>query len=303
MMAVAACGERGPSASAGRTGPRTAFSGDAALGYVREVMAFGPRVPGTEGHRRAGEWIAAQMQQRAYAVVLQEWTHRTAAGDSLPMRNVLARFRPAATERVLYVTHWDTRPISESALDPAQRNTPVPGANDGGSGVGLFLALGDVLKRTPPAVGVDLLFVDGEDYGNFADHEDVFIGSTYFADHLPAPDYRPLYGVVWDMIGDRNLQLYYEVNSFEQAPEVVARVWRTAEELGYGQYFIQQPKHTIEDDHIPLLRKGLRVIDVIDFDYGPDSTRTYHHTPDDTIDKISAASLQVVGDVATKLVM
>src|SRR5215207_6961438 len=100
MMAVAACGERGPSASAARTGPRTAFNGEAALGYVRDVMAFGPRVPGTEGHRRAGEWITAQMQQRADTVVLQEWTHRTAAGDSLPMRNVLARFRPAAAERV-----------------------------------------------------------------------------------------------------------------------------------------------------------------------------------------------------------
>src|SRR5215208_1442763 len=86
MMAAAACGERGPSASAGRTGPRTAFSGEAALGYVREVMAFGPRVPGTEGHRRAGEWIDAQMRQRADTVVLQEWTHKTAAGVSLPMR-------------------------------------------------------------------------------------------------------------------------------------------------------------------------------------------------------------------------
>src|SRR5215207_3166474 len=100
LVVVAACGERGPASSAGRTGPRTAFSGDAAFGYVREVMAFGPRVPGTEGHRRAGEWITAQMQQRADTVVLQEWTHRTAAGDSLPMRNVLARFRPAAAERV-----------------------------------------------------------------------------------------------------------------------------------------------------------------------------------------------------------
>ena len=302
VLAVASCSEKGPAAGGDRTGPRTAFSGEAALGYVREVMAFGPRVPGTDAHRRAGEWIAGQMQLRADTVVRQEWTHVTAAGDTLPMLNVLARFRPAAAERVLYLTHWDTRPVSESALDPAQRNTPVPGANDGGSGVGLFLALGDVLKRTPPGVGVDLLFVDGEDYGDFSKDQDVFIGSTYFADHLPAADYRPIFGVLWDMIGDRDLQIFYEINSFEQAPEVVARVWRTAEELGYAQYFLQEPKYTIEDDHLPLLRKGLRVIDVIDFDYGPQG-HTYHHTPEDTIDKISAASLQVVGDVATKLVM
>src|SRR5918997_1604282 len=141
LMAAAACGERGPAASAGRTGPRTAFSGEAALGYVREVMAFGPRVPGTEGHRLAGEWIAEQMRQRADTVVLQEWTHKTVAGTSLPMRNVLARYRPDAAERVLYVTHWDTRPISESDPDPDARQLPVPGANDGAAGIGLFLAL------------------------------------------------------------------------------------------------------------------------------------------------------------------
>ena len=302
-MAVAGCSDRKPEANEApaRTGARTAFSGDSALGYVRAVMGFGFRIPGTDAHRQAGEWIVARMRERADTVVVQEWTHVDAAGKSLPMRNVLARFRPDAAQRVLYLTHWDTRPRSESAKRPEDRALPVPGANDGASGVGLFVALGDLLKKTPPGVGVDLLFVDGEDYGDFGTNTDVFIGSTYFAEHLPSADYRPTFGVLWDMIADRDLQIFYEQNSLDGAPEVVARVWQAAADLGYGQHFVQQPRHTISDDHLPLLRKGLRVIDVIDFDYGPPDAG-WHHTPEDTIDKISAASLQVVGDVAATLV-
>ena len=303
VMTVAGCSDRKPAGNETpkRTGPRTAFSGDSALGYVRAAMAFGFRIPGTEAHRQAGDWIVAQMRERADTVVVQEWTHTSAAGVALPMRNVLARYRPEAAERVLFLTHWDTRPRSERAARPEDRTRPVPGANDGTSGIGLFLALGDVLKRTPPRVGVDLLFVDGEDYGDFETNTDVLIGSTYFAEHLPGADYRPTFGVLWDMVADRDLQFVYEQNSLDGAPEVVARVWQTAADLGYGHVFVQQSRPAITDDHVPLLRKGLRVIDVIDFEYGP-ASQTWHHTPDDTIDKLAAASLQVVGDVAATLV-
>lgn len=277
-------------------GPRTAFNGAAALDYVREQLAFGSRVPGTPAHVRAGDWIVTQMRARADTVIEQRWTHVTADGDTLALRNILARFRPAATERVLYVTHWDSRPVSDQADDSAQRLIPVPGANDGASGVALFIALGDAFRVAAPGVGVDLLFVDGEDYGNFDRDTDVLMGSRWFADHLPSPGYRPLFGVVWDMIGDRDLQIFHENNSLAQAPEVVARVWQTALELGYSNYFVPQARYTVTDDHIPLLAKGLRVIDVVDLDY-PD-----HHKPSDTLDKVSAASLQVVGDVALTLV-
>lgn len=276
---------------------KTAFDGDRALEYARQQLAFGPRVPGTDGHRKAGDWIVAEMRQRADTVVEQAWTHTTADGKQLPLRNVLARFRPGESQRVLYVTHWDTRPVSDGAEDPAQRAIPVPGANDGASGVGLFVALADVLKKTPPAYGVDLLFVDGEDYGSFDTNTDVLLGSTYFAEHLPDSAYRPLFGVLFDMIGDRDLQIYEEENSAQSAPEVVQRVWEQAAAMGYQKYFIPQVKYNVIDDHIPLLRRGLRVIDVIDLDY------PYHHKPSDTIDKISAHSLQVVGDVATGLLV
>jgi hypothetical protein len=161
----------------------------------------------------------------------------------------------------------------------------------------MFVALGDLLKKTKPLVGVDLLFVDGEDYGQFGPPEvDVLIGSKYFATHLPEPGYRPLYGVLWDMIGDSDLRIPYEMNSFNQAPDVVSRVWQTAADLGHGNVFVQESGMEVIDDHVPLLQAGLKVIDVIDLDYPP------HHTPQDTMDKISARSLGVVGDVAAALV-
>ncbi len=275
----------------------TAFDGRAALTFVRAQLDFGPRIPGTAGARQCGDWIIAQMRARADTVIVQSWTHTTVDGKALPLRNILARFRPSATDRVLYVTHWDTRPISDEAPDSAERLLPVPGANDGASGTALLIELGSVLKATPPSVGVDLLFVDGEDYGSFSSDRNVLLGSTYFASHLPAPDYKPLFGVLWDMIGDRDLQIYEEGNSLQKAPEVVARVWQQAADLGYASYFIPRNKYTVTDDHVPLLRAGLRVVDVIDFDY-----QGIHHTPRDTFDKVSAASLQIVGDVATSLV-
>jgi len=271
------------------------FNGDQALAYVRTFMEFGPRVPGTDAHKRAGDWITTEMRLRADTVYEQAWTHTTKSGQSIPLRNVIARFNPMAEERLLYVTHWDSRPVADKSRTDSLRNLPTPGANDGGSGVGLFLALGDVLKATPPTIGVDLVFVDGEDYGTFSPDVDVLLGSTYFAGHLPSASYQPLFGVVFDMIGEKDLRIEQEGHSVEKAPEVVERVWRTASDLGYGNIFVPSSIYPITDDHLPLLNKGLRVIDVIDIDYA------YHHTVEDTIDKLSARSLKAVGDVAWKL--
>jgi hypothetical protein len=275
----------------------TGFDGNAAYNYAKAQFDFGPRVPGTPAAKAAGDWIIRQMRERADTVIVQSFTHTTADGKKLPLRNILARFRPELPERVLYVTHWDSRPIAESAATEAERKLPTPGANDGASGVGMFVALADVLKKTKPNVGVDLLFTDGEDYGEFGPPEvDVLIGAKYFAAHPPSPGYKPLYGVLWDMIGDKDLRIPYEMHSYQQAPEVVARVWQTAADLGYGDVFVQESGGETTDDHIPLLQSGMRVIDVIDLTYPP------HHTPQDTMDKISARSLGIVGDVATALV-
>ena len=289
--------------------PRTAFSGEQALAYVAAQVAFGPRVPGSPAAKKAGDWIEQQMRQRADTVIVQRWTHVTAAHDTLPLRNILARFNPKATQRVLYLTHWDTRPHADEDPMIAKRAGSFDGANDGASGVGLFVALADLLKKTPPSLGVDLLFVDGEDWGSFTGYEsgeapDVLIGSTYFASHLPEPGYKPIFGVLFDMIGDKDLHIYQESYSLQVAPEVVRRVWQTAADLGYGSVFIPQDDGGITDDHVPLQKAGLHVIDVIDLKYlTPPGTPTYyHHTTMDTMDKISAKSLQIVGDVAVKLI-
>jgi hypothetical protein len=183
--------------------------------------------------------------------------------------------------------------------------------------VGLFIALADVFKKTPPSVGVDLLFDDGEDWGDFnADSSgkawpDALFGTQYFAAHPPSPNYQPLYGVLFDMIGDADLQFWQEGSSVQAAPEVVSRVWRTANELGYGSYFRDQPMNGWTDDHLPLINKGWHVIDLFDSQYGVLASNAgpndvpnpnYHHTIQDTMDKISAKSLQIVGDVAMKLI-
>src|SRR5687768_2527964 len=255
------------------------FDGAGALVYAKAQVDFGPRIPGTPGHQRAGDWIVEQMKSRADTVITQTWTHTTLDGKQLPMRNVLARFNPSATDRILYVTHWDTRPVSDAAENLGDRQLPVPGANDGASGVVLFVALADALKKTPPAQGVDLLFVDGEDYGVFDElGADVLIGSKYFAAHPPEPNYKPIFGVLWDMIGDKDLRIKKEGYSVQQAPEVVDRVWAKAAELGYGSIFVDEHEGPITDDHVPLLRAGMRVIDVLYIDY------PHHHRPTDTFD-------------------
>ncbi len=312
VAALGACDKIGDRLSR----PKTPFDGQAALAYAKTHLEFGPRTPGTPAHDKAADWITAEMRKRTDNVTVQQWTQTTAKGVKLPLRNIFARFNPAATDRVLYLTHWDTRPTADEDANFGNKARPILGANDGASGVGLFLALADVFKKTPPSVGVDLLFVDGEDWGSFEPdasgaYRDALFGSQYFADHLPSPDYKPLFGVLFDMIGDADLQIYQEANSVNQAPEVVRRVWATADELGYGKYFPTVLGMPITDDHLPLLKKGLRVIDVIDLQYGPlpadhdaftPANPNYHHTMQDTFDKLSAKSLQIVGDVAVALV-
>jgi peptidase M28-like protein len=271
------------------------FDGASAFHYLETQVGFGPRIPGTEAHRRMVAWMDSLLRQRSDTVVVQSWTHVTASGDSLPLANLIARFRPAATKRLLFLAHYDSRPHADG---PASTDStkPVPGANDGASGVALLIGIADVLKRTPPTIGVDLLFVDGEDYGDFTKTpDDVLMGSRYYAKHQ-VPGAQPLYAVLFDLIADKDLQIFEEGNSLVGAPEVVELVWNAAKDLGYAGTFVASPKHTLIDDHLELQKVGIRAIDVVDFDYPA------WHTTGDTIDKVSGASLQIVGDVAVELV-
>jgi glutaminyl-peptide cyclotransferase len=298
---VACSGEKGgsqagPGADSLALRAAAGFDGQTSKQYLEKALSFGTRVPGSAGHKATGDWLVAELRARGATVSEQVWTHTTAKGKPLPMRNIIARWNPTAAQKVLYVTHWDTRPKAEQAVG-ADTLKPIVGANDGTSGIALFLSIADALKAKPTTVGVDLVFVDGEDYGEFRPTEvDVFIGSLYFAKHLPDASYSPAVAVVWDMIGDRSLQIFQEEISLGVAPETVARVWRKAESLGYANFFIQQPKYPVRDDHVALHPAGIKAIDVIDLDY------PYHHTLEDTADKVSAESLQVVGNVAVAVI-
>lgn len=287
LLALAGCRDAPP--------PPREFDGGTALRYLETQVGFGRRIPGTEGHRRMAQWLDSLLRERADTMIVQRWEHVTTKGDTLPLVNFLARFNPAADKRILFLAHWDTRPTADG---PTSRDSSasVPGANDGASGVALLLGVADVLDSVPPGIGVDLLFVDGEDYGDFTDTpQDVLIGSRYYAAHQP-PGTPPMYAVLFDLVADRDLQIYQEGNSLVGAPEVVSLVWEAAKDLGYGRIFVNSPRHTLIDDHLELQKAGIRAIDVVDFDYPS------WHTPDDTLDKVSAESLQIVGDVAMALV-
>jgi hypothetical protein len=274
--AALACGARAKP-------PVREFDGAKAFTYLQQQVQFGFRIPGTPAHEQTGDWILAQLKTRADTVWVQDIEHRTASGKTMHLRNFFARFRPQAAERILYLAHWDTRPVADQAADSADRTKPVLGASDGASGVALLLGVADALKAKPPTVG------------SFADSNDVLIGSRWFAAHQPS-GYPPLFGVLFDMVGDKNLDINVEGNSQAVAPEVVDRVWKTASALGYGDTFIPQVHYTLIDDHVSLQKAGIHAIDVVDFNY------PYWHTTNDTLDKVSANSLQIVGDVAMALV-
>lgn len=287
----------GCSAGAGAT---QEFDGAVAYEYVKTQMEFGPRIPNTEGHRRAGDWMLQHLRATADSVEEQAFTHVTESGDTLELRNLIGKFRPDLTDRILYLAHWDTRPKADQSANLADQRRPLPGANDGASGVAVLLGVADVLARRPPAFGVDLVLVDGEDFGDFGEGTDVLIGSRYYAEHLDPSGPKPLFAIVFDMVGDKDLSFQQEPGSLAKAPEVVERVWSTAARLGYRHVFPSQRGFPITDDHVSLWDAGIRAIDVIDFDYGPNNR--YWHSVDDTLDKVSARSLQIVGDVAVALV-
>lgn len=267
------------------------------MAHVETQVGFGPRVPGTDGHTAQLQWMIDELQGHAPVVVADTFEHVTTGGDSLTLTNVIARFSPEQGRRIVILAHWDTRPTSDEAADSVDRTTPVPGANDGASGVSVLLALAPLLSEAPAPLGVDLLFVDGEDYGPGVD--DMLLGARRYAETVSEQD-RPVYGVLLDMVGDANPSFPVEQNSAQFANPVVQKVWRAAERLGYQDYFPSTIVPPLTDDHVPLIQAGIPTANVIDFTYGPDNA--YWHTPEDTPDKLSAATLGMVGQVVVELI-
>lgn len=273
-----------------------AFSGASAFTYLTKQTSFGPRSPNSRGHEACLEYLVATLQGLADRVDRQTFTLTGYQGEILHLTNIVAAFRPAASTRVLLCAHWDTRPRAEHDQNKALRGSPMLGANDGASGVAVLLEIASHLKISAPPIGVDIVLFDGEDYGREGDHEKYLLGSRYFAAHLP-PDYVPRFGVLLDMVGDKQLEIPKELSSMRYAPDVVQILWDTARELGVQQ-FVDLPGEEVMDDHWPLNTAGIKTVDLIDFNY-PDQTNRYWHTHQDTPDHCSAESLEAVGLVLT----
>ncbi|MBM3457885.1 MAG: M28 family peptidase [Armatimonadetes bacterium] len=272
------------------------FDKQRAFQHLEKQVGFGPRVPNQPGHRACRDYLVETLRPLASRVELQEFTFPL-GGDSLSMANVIARIASRRDRGgVLLCAHWDTRPTADYERDRERRRMPIPGANDGASGVAVLLEVARVLKRTPPPVPVMIVFFDGEDYGPGLDR--MFLGSRYFAANLPRD--VPRQGILLDMVGDKDLRIPQEANSRAAAGAVLREVYAIASRLGYGAQFPARPGQAIEDDHIPLHERGLQVIDLIDFNYGPG--HSWWHTLQDTPDKCSPESLKAVGDVVLEWV-
>lgn len=278
---------------------KSGFNSSTAYDYLKKQVDFGPRVPGTQAHDECQKYITDELGKYTDQVCIQKFVFN-AGGTKIPMTNVIGFLNPRASKSILLAAHWDSRPVADQEVLASDRKKPIPGANDGASGVAVLLELARMFSEQKPDVGVAFVFFDGEDYGPKGD--DMYLGAKYFADNIKASlTYKnrtitPEFGILLDMIGDAKLNIYKERNSVTANSGLVDRIWNTADALGYSSEFPKSIKYKISDDHIPLIHSGIDCIDLIDFDYA------YWHTLDDTPDKCSPESLKKVGEVVSAVV-
>jgi len=251
------------------------FDGQRAYADVQIQVDFGPRIPGSEGHAKVQEWMRTELESAGWQVDIQE---SEAMGH--PIENIIAK-RGDQSPQIILGAHYDSRIFADNDPDPANHSQPVPAANDGASGVAVLLELARVLPESTAPVW--LVFFDAEDNGRIQGWEWI-LGSSEFVRNNPV---QPRAVVIIDMIGDADLNIYKERYS---NADLTNEVWDVAGSLGYQELFIPEYKYPMIDDHIPFLHAGIPAIDIIDFDY------PYWHTLQDTPDKVSAGSLQAVGD-------
>lgn len=270
------------------------FDGDAAYAHLVAQCEFGPRNPGSEGHERAKDYLVGQLSQYAHLVEEQSFRFLDQELDSaFQLANLIASFYPDDGHRILLCAHWDTRPRADRDPNPANRDRPILGANDGASGVAVLLQLASMVQLHRPRYGIDIALFDGEDYGEEGNLDNYLLGSKHFAANLGEREYR--YGILLDMVGDQNLEIYVEGHSLLYASELVRLIWDKARELRLEE-FHSELGPAVWDDHIPLNLAGIPTVNLIDFDY------PYWHTLDDTPDKCSPSSLKVLGDLLAALI-
>lgn len=286
------------------------FSGDSAYQAIARQLEFGPRVPGSQAQTDCAEWLKAELKRFGADVRTQQTTVTAYDGTRLPCINIVGSYNPEARNRVLLISHWDSRHVSDADPDLSKRNQPVPAANDGASGVGILLEIARQAGLKQPNMGIDIFLTDAEDYGAPDDwkgkHDEKFwaLGTQEWCKHPHTDNYQATYGILLDMVGSGQATFYREYYSDRYASDVVNLVWQTAANLGYRNLFVNREGAGITDDHVFVNQmRHIPTIDIIDTRMHGDGTFYPHwHTTEDTLDKISKETLQKVGNVLMQLI-
>ena len=284
------------------------FNADSAYNYVKKQLDFGPRVPGSVAHKQCAEWFVDFFSDKADTVYVQDFRTRLYDGRGIDGKNIIAAFNPEAKKRILLAAHWDSRPFADHDPDKNNWNTPIDGANDGASGVGVLMEIARILNDNPVNIGVDIILFDLEDYGapyflNLMTNDDWALGSQYWAKNPHIYNYRAYFGILLDMVGASNPKFPKEYYSQQFAPALSNDIWRVARELGYDEYFTNELGHPINDDHIYVNAIArIPMIDIIHLENNSESSfYPYWHTVKDNIEQIDPKTLGMVGDVVVNV--
>lgn len=286
------------------------FNADSAYYYIERQVAFGPRVPNTKAHKECAEFLSNSLNRFADTVIIQKAVLQAFDGTKLNAQNIIGVFQPEKKKRILLCAHWDSRPFADYDPNPDNFFKPIPGANDGASGVGVLLEIARLVSITKPELGIDIIFFDAEDYGQ---HEKVDIqkedtwclGSQYWSKNPHKPDYYAKYGILLDMVGAENAVFGKEGYSLYFAPTVVRKVWKTAQRIGYSKFFVDQETGYITDDHYYVNSiRNIPCIDIIHYDpQTPHRFFPYWHTLKDNMDAISKETLKAVGQTLITVII
>jgi hypothetical protein len=285
------------------------FEADSAMKFVEAQCSFGPRTMNSAAHDSCAAWLEQTFRRLGAEVVMQRTTVTLYDGTKAPAVNIIARYRPESSERILLCAHWDSRPWADNDPNEAHHRTPIDGANDGASGVAVLLELARLMQSTPPEMGVDLICFDAEDCGtpqwadDGSDHEHTWcLGSQYWAQNRIADGYSARYGILLDMVGGQHSVFRKELFSMRYAPEVVDRVWSLASLLGHQDYFLFEQGMGVTDDHLPINESGIPCIDVIGNDKEQDGFERTWHTMADNVSNISRETLRAVGRTMAEVI-
>nr|WP_246303425.1 M28 family peptidase [Macellibacteroides fermentans] len=286
-----------------------AFDADSAWVFVENQVKFGPRVPNSEAHVACGNYLTSELKRFGAQVYEQEATLTAYNGTQLKAKNIIGSYNPENSKRVLLFAHWDSRPYADHDKDPANHKKPIDGADDGASGVGVLLEMARQFSIKSPAIGIDIIFFDAEDYGTpeFVKEykENTWcLGAQFWAKNPHVKGYKADFGILLDMVGAKNASFFKEATSMRYAPQIVELVWSTARDLGYGKFFINAEGGAITDDHqYVILGRNIPCIDIIYTDPESDNGFGPHwHTQNDTMDNIDRETLKAVGQTVLQVV-